>query len=224
MSKAYARRRPIPLHHGTGRIGLVMPIESRTSRSIGPTDHGRKMTLAEFSRLVGMPGYRYELDRGVIRVVAIPGIPHSRIVRFVRQKLELHAAHHPNQVNHLAGSTDSVVRVPGLGSERHPDITVYLNSPPSGDNQGWEEWIPDIVIEVVSVRGARADYVNKSADYLAAGVRQYWIIDPLTQSATMHSRRGDVWRKSKVARSGEIRTNLLPGFSLKLAEVLAAGR
>ncbi len=59
---------------------------------------------------------------------------------------------------------------------------------------------------------------------LAAGVRQYqyWVIDPLTNSATIHDRRGDTWRKERLGTRSTITTPLLPEFALKLGQVLAA--
>ena len=40
---------------------------------------------------------------------------------------------------------------------------------------------PDFVLEVVSPSSASKDYVKKLAKYEAAGVREYWIVDPLTK-------------------------------------------
>ena len=43
-----------------------------TSLRIGPADHGRRMTLAEFLDAEETPGYRCELARGVIEVSEVP--------------------------------------------------------------------------------------------------------------------------------------------------------
>ncbi len=40
---------------------------------------------------------------------------------------------------------------------------------------------PDFVLEVVSPSSASKDYIKKAAKYEAAGVREYWIVDPLTK-------------------------------------------
>ena len=47
---------------------------------IGPADHGRKMTLEEFSEAEEEDGYRYELARGVLEVTEVPNDPHGEIV------------------------------------------------------------------------------------------------------------------------------------------------
>ncbi len=40
---------------------------------------------------------------------------------------------------------------------------------------------PDFVMEVVSQASARRDYIKKASKYEAAGVREYWIVDPLSK-------------------------------------------
>lgn len=40
---------------------------------------------------------------------------------------------------------------------------------------------PDFVLEVVSPSSVIKDYVKKAAKYEAAGVREYWIVDPMQQ-------------------------------------------
>jgi Uma2 family endonuclease len=68
---------------------------------------------------------------------------------------------------------------------------------------------PDMVLEVVSPRSVRKDYDDLSALYLAAGIPEYWRIDPrggelrfdlLRRSAKGYraTRNVDGWRKSAV--------------------------
>ncbi len=40
---------------------------------------------------------------------------------------------------------------------------------------------PDFVLEVVSQSSIMKDYIKKAAKYEAAGVREYWIVDPLSR-------------------------------------------
>jgi hypothetical protein len=55
---------------------------------IGPTDHGRSMTLDEFLDAEVVEGYRYELARGVLEVNQVANDPHgvvvSNLFRFFR--------------------------------------------------------------------------------------------------------------------------------------------
>lgn len=201
----------------------VVPKSARR-RYIGPHDAGRAMSLEQFARAAGEPGYVYELERRVVVVVDVPGMPHARVVQRVRRAFDAYQEQRPDIIDLVAGSNDSVLRMPAIQSERHPDVAVYFSPPPTDNEQAWDEWTPDIVVEVVSRSSRRRDYGVKVDDYLAAGVRQYWIMDPLTRNATLHVRRGDQWRKSRLGLTITIRTPLLPGFKLALPDVFSSLR
>ena len=71
-------------------------------------------------------------------------------------------------------------------SGRNPDVAVILRNTPK-DRRGRRP--PALVMEVVS-EGSEAherDYVTKCEEYLAFGIREYWIIDP--ESAVRHRSR-----------------------------------
>jgi Uma2 family endonuclease len=191
------------------------------TRQIGPEHHGRRMSLKQFACVTGQPGYLYELDKAVIVVMDVPGVTHMRSVTEVRDRLIVYGRQNPGRINAITEGSSSAMRMPELQSERHPDISIYLSEPPSDDEQPWEFWTPDIVIEVVSQESRERDYVIKRAEYLEAGVRLYWIIDPLTRSATVLTRRTDTWDEQRLDASGKLTTRLLPGFELKLADLFA---
>ena len=80
----------------------------------------------------------------------------------------------------------------------------------------------DIALEVVS-EGSEAshrDYVDKRADYAVAGVREYWVIDPLDRSVTRMSRDGEtlVIRDDAVS-AGRIVSDILPDFAVTLPDL-----
>src|SRR5688572_18417162 len=119
--------------------------------TIGLQHRGTRMTLDEFARVEGQPGYLYELEKGIISVVDVPGIPHGLLVQAIRDPLIMYRLAHPDLVSYIASGSDAVIRMPEMQSERHPDILVYLTPPPADDAQPWEYWIPEIVVEVISV-------------------------------------------------------------------------
>jgi Uma2 family endonuclease len=182
------------------------------------------MTLDEFARVEGQPGYIYELEKGVIIVVDIPGVPHAFVKQVVRDALVLYRAANPGRICLIADGSDSALRMPEMQSERHPDISVYLTPLPTGEAQPWEFWIPELAIEIVSESSVHRDYHVKPDEYLKAGVRLYWIIDPRDRSATILMRRGDKWREQKLDSAGILKTSLLPGFELSLTAVFDAAR
>lgn len=213
---------PRPSHRRP--LAAVRAQRSRAALQIGPEHHGRRMSLARFAHADIVWGYRYELEHGVVVVVDVPGIPHERVIRELGYLLESYARTNPDRINLVAEAGGCVLRLEALQSERHPDIAVYLSPPPSDDPQAWDIWTPDIVVEVVSRSSRRREYQTKRKDYLAAGVRQYWIIDPERRSAMILSRKGDVWAESKLGPDGVLQSGLLPGFTVKLSRVFSAAK
>src|ERR1051326_1150629 len=114
---------------------------------IGPENDGQRMSLDDFARAEGRPGYQYELERGVIVVVDVPGVPHMLVVQAIRDAFAAYRAQHRERIYAVTEGSSCAVRMPATQSERHPDIAVYLNPPPSEDDQPWDFWVPDIAVE-----------------------------------------------------------------------------
>ena len=65
-----------------------------------------------------------------------------------------------------------------------PDISVICD-PDKLSDRGCEG-APDLVIEVVSPSSRRMDYIRKMALYADAGVREYWIVDPMREVTVVY--------------------------------------
>ena len=182
--------------------------------TIGPADHGRKMSFQKFIEADFQDGWLYELARGVIDVVEVPfPSPHGRIVMRVARLFGRYDDAHPGVIDYQAGGGECRIRLPGMKSDRHPDQAIYLTPEPDGP-QPWTRWIPSIVVEVVSRGGKNRDYVQKREEYLRAGVSEYWIIDPKTRKFLVLRRAGDVWEETLVLKGAVYRPYLLPGLEV----------
>jgi Uma2 family endonuclease len=188
---------------------------STTTRvRIGPADHGRAMSLDEFTEAEFEEGWLYELARGVIDVTEVPGPNHGRIVRRLARLFIHYDDHHPGVIKYGAGGGECRLRLPGMQSDRHPDQAVYLDPEPSG-RKPWTRWVPHIVVEIVSAGGEERDLVEKREEYLRIGVTEYWILEPAARKMTVLSRAGDVWEGTIVPSAGIHRTHLLPGLEAR---------
>jgi Uma2 family endonuclease len=187
---------------------------------IGPADHGRRMSLGEFDEAEVEAGYQYELDRGVIVVSDVPGIPHYLIVQAVLDAFFAYKLAHRGVMHSISEGSSCKMLIPPFDSERHPDISVYLDPPPAADV--WSLWVPALVVEVVSESSRERDYEVKPDEYLQFGVREYWIVDGDKQRFTVLRRKGGRWEEKKLQVSDVHRTHLLPGFELPVATVLSA--
>jgi len=186
---------------------------------LGPEHHGERMTLDDFERAEAHAGFLYEVSRGVIQVVDVPKPRHGYLVRNCRQQLESYAERHPGVIDAVFGGNECKLLVRGTETERHPDLAVYLQPGPDVDGDVWSQWVPEIVVEVVSTSSRKRDYDEKPEDYGQCGVGEYWIIDPsesqmhvLTQSATG-------WKEAAF-RLGDVNESpLLPGFQFDVRQL-----
>lgn len=203
-------------------MATVTQRRSRTRRrTIGPADHGRRMSFGEFIRCHFEETGLYELARGLIIVTEIPPPDHGRIVARVWELFLDYKATHPGLIQYQGGGMESRIRAPGMKSDRHPDYAVYLDpEPPAEGSAVWTTWVPHLVVEVISRGSKKRDYVEKAEEYLRIGVREYWILDPDRRSMLVHRRVGDTWEKQPIAVGKTYRTPLLPGLIVRPAELL----
>lgn len=70
-----------------------------------------------------------------------------------------------------------------------PDISVICDKNKLSDRGC--EGAPDWIIEIVSPSSQKMDYLIKLRKYQAAGVREYWIVDPANETILAYSFEGD---------------------------------
>ncbi len=187
-----------------------------TPLSLSPADHGRTMTLEEFLEADVEEGERYELARGVVEVSQVPNEPHGVVVSNLYRAVGRHADQNPARIFRLGGGNEFQLLLPGMISGRNPDLGVVLQ----GAAKDWRgRRIPALAAEVVSRGSIHRDYVTKREEYLAYGLLEYWIVDPLERKVTVLTRRGDVWHEVVFREDQVIASLVLPGFATTVAEL-----
>lgn len=74
----------------------------------------------------------------------------------------------------------------------------------------------DLAIEVISPESRTRDRVEKLHEYAAAGVREYWLIDPIEHRADFHVLGDDGEYRRLRPRSGRVESRLLTGLWLEI--------
>lgn len=98
-----------------------------------------------------------------------------------------------------------------------PDISVICDKNKLTDRGC--SGAPDLVIEVVSPSSSRMDYIIKLNLYMAAGVREYWIVDPLRQRTTVyHLEYGDA--PTIFAFNQPISVGIFPDLAICIADLI----
>jgi Uma2 family endonuclease len=91
--------------------------------------------------------------------------------------------------------------------------------PPGGPPAGYFEGAPDLAVEVVSPGDTVQEVEDKVDDYLAAGARMVWVVNPRRRTVTGH--RPGV--NPVVLREGDFLDghDVVPGFRCAVREVFA---
>ncbi len=187
-----------------------------TPLRIGPADRGLTLTLEEFLEADVEEGYRYELARGVLEVNQVPNDPHAVVVCNLYRAAGRYSDQHPNHIYRYGGGNEFQLLLPGMIAGRNPDLGVVLRGAPK-DWRGRR--VPALAAEVVSRGSIHRDYVIKRDEYLAYGLLEYWIVDPLERKVTVLTRRGDVWHEAVFRDEQIIASLVLPGFATTVAEL-----
>lgn len=80
----------------------------------------------------------------------------------------------------------------------------------------------DLVVEVISPSNRAHDIDIKRAEYAAAGIPEYWLIDPDEKDVTVRVLRGGKYTALGEFGPGQIASSgLLDGFVIDVAELFA---
>ena len=82
------------------------------------------------------------------------------------------------------------------------------------------EGSPDLVVEILSPGTARYDRGEKMKLYKRHQIREYWIIDPKAFSVEIYVYQSkDYDLKEYAIEKGEVKSNVLENFVLKIEEI-----
>lgn len=157
-----------------------------------PTLERRRMSWEEYLALPEHP--RAEWVDGEVVVSPDPVWRHQRIARKLANAFD--------EVPGLLGSTSGNIRLPG-NRVRIPD--AFATTAPG------ELFIerPELVVEVLSPSTRSEDLLRKAPEYAAAGIGQFWLVDPDARTLEVHRLLGGRWelqaRFDDGAPTGEVR-------------------
>ena len=103
---------------------------------------------------------------------------------------------------------------------RAPDVAyVAIERIPQTEPVGFFPGAPDLAVEVLSPGDPAGDVLAKVQDWLDAGCRAVWVVDPKTRTVSVyHSRRQiTVLSESETLDGGEV----LPGLRVAVADLFA---
>jgi Uma2 family endonuclease len=146
------------------------------------------LTVEELLRL-DLPNKRTELVRGVLFVREPTGYRHGDIAARLLLAIGNHVVEHDLGAVFAAETGFTIARQPD--TVRAADVafirTARLPDPPP---RAFAELAPDLAVEVLSPDDRPAVVLDKVADWLRAGARLVWIVDPARETARVYRADG----------------------------------
>ena len=159
-------------------------------------------------------GERAELLDGQLYMMAPPTTTHQRILNFVSTEINLYIRKNKGECEVFPAP---FAVFPDADTEKYfePDISVVCDSK-KVDERGCHG-APDWIVEIVSPSSRNMDYYLKLAEYKKAGVKEYWIIDPIKENVLVyHMESSDA---PVISGFGIIRSNLYEGLEIDLSSM-----
>ena len=180
---------------------------------------GLQLTIEEFLELPDTYDRRkMELDQGELYIMPRP----RRVHQFWHSQLNWHFENYIRAFAEPPAEVfvDFIVAL-SLGDRvlLAPDLCIVLRERLGMVGDRMVEGPPDIAIEILS-SDRRRDLVRKRQLYAEAGVPEYWIFDPVNDTAALLDLRdGEYVERAVLGSSGIVATPLLPGLEIPLADI-----
>ena len=176
-----------------------------------------KLTTAD--ELLAMPddGYRYELIEGELIRMSPAGDEHGWIIMRISSPLFVHVEAH--SLGKVYGAETGFLIQQNPDTVRAPDVAFVRKErvDATGRITGYRTGAPDLAVEVNSPSDRKREIHNKVTEWLAAGSRLVWVVDPKTRTITVYRSLSDVETLSeKDLLEGE---GVVPGFRIEVVKI-----
>ncbi|MDX2197363.1 MAG: Uma2 family endonuclease [Phycisphaerae bacterium] len=180
---------------------------------------GLRLSADEYYALAD-DGNRYELIEGVVVMSPSPSVRHQAAAFEIGLQLGMHL----RLTRDGMVLTEIDVRLPGRSAKREsvyrPEL-IYIAAPRHKQVGPRVEIVPDLVVEVLSPESHARDRARKYADYEAAGVREYWLVDTVEKRCEFFRLVDGKYTRSEPV-GDHFASEVVAGFKLDLALLRAA--
>jgi Uma2 family endonuclease len=179
--------------------------------------HQGEWTEEEYLDLTDHTNHLIEFTDGYVEVLPMPTDHHQAILAYLFELFLTYIRPRGGVVRF------SPLRVRIRARKfREPDLVLVVDAKdPRRQNRYWEG--ADLTLEVVSADKPERDLVEKRGDYAEAGIPEYWIVNPETETITVLRLEDSAYVEHGVfGRGAAAASALLPGFSVSVDGVFDA--
>jgi Uma2 family endonuclease len=179
----------------------------------------RFMTAEELERMPADHS-RHELVNGELRSMAPAGFDHGTIIGKLTYVLGAHV--YGKKLGVIVGAETGFRLSSNPDTVRAPALAFVAASrvPTSGAPAGYWPGAPDLAVEVLSPGDTVFEIEEKVANYLAAGSRAVWVVNPRRRTVTVYRSNAEprVLPDSEMLEGGDVVT----GFKHPVHDIFAA--
>ena len=193
---------------------------STVQLKLGPTDHGRALSLDDFDDAEFAPGHRYEIIDGRLYVSEEPDPTENELELWLFEKLWDYSRSKASVLNRVTNKGRVFVQRRPDDTIPEPDIAAYSDYPLDRKYSGikWSDVSPVLVCEILLHNPVKDLERNVELYFEVPSIKEYWVLDardnPEQPTLIQHRRHGKRWVVRSFPYGSTFTTKLLPGFSL----------
>jgi Uma2 family endonuclease len=172
----------------------------------------QKMSYEDFLEWNGDEGWFEWVNEEVFKM-SHPSLIHQDISDFLTAILRFFVE--ANQLGRVI-SAPFQLKFDFRNSGRQPDIMFVSKGNSENIKKQYVDKTADLVIEIISPESRTRDKGDKFYEYEAAGVREFWLIDPDRKRAEFYTLGEDGFFNFEVAEDGIFKSKVLEGLTLKV--------
>ena len=174
------------------------------------------MTIEEFERLPDEAA-RLELVRGHVVREPPAGFEHGAIGVQIATLLYTFVRQHG--LGKIVAGEPGFVFFDEPPTVRAPDVAFVARDRLPADPRGFARLAPDLAVEIVSPSNTVSEIQDKVFDYLDAGTRLVWVVEPRGRTVTVYRSREEIriLTSEQEIEGGEV----LPGLRVEVSQFFA---
>lgn len=167
-------------------------------------------------------GFKYDLIRGELRKMPPAGSLHGAIAA----RLTIALGHYveANDLGEVFGAETGFKLASNPDTVLGPDLSFVSKAriPSEGIPVAFWPGAPDLAVEVISPGNTQREIEEKTSEYLRAGARVVWVINPKRRTVTVHraDRAPETLTEANMLEGADV----VPGFQYDIARLFAGKR
>ena len=176
-------------------------------------------TLKTIADIDALPeGTKAELIDGRLFFDTAPTLTHQDIVGFLHGTIWSYIRVKGGKCKVFISPIDVQLNADDIYNLVQPDVAVVCDRDKLSDGKQCKG-APDWILEDVSPSTENRDYIRKLGKYNAAGVREYWIVDPNHDRVVVYNlEKAGAFEQPKTLKD-KVPVNIYPGFEIDFSQL-----